>query len=89
MLIAGDVNSRTADRNIDFSLSDDIDSETAEALCTLVKRNSQDDVVNQFGEQLLEFCNMFDCFIVNGLSKMKFDDGFTYFADNGSSVLDY
>ena len=30
-------------------------------------RKSQDDTINTFGQQLLEFCNMYDCIILNGL----------------------
>ena len=54
-----------------------------------MKRKSQDTIVNQFGEQLLEFCNIFDCFLLNGLTKFDFDDGFTFVSENGSSVVDY
>lgn len=89
LLICGDFNARTADRNINFSLSDDIEPANVDNLCDLVKRKSQDTVVNHFGEQLLEFCNIFDCLLLNGLSRFNFDDSFTYVSENGSSVVDY
>ena len=52
-------------------------------------RRSQDSTTNSFGEQLLEFCNMFDCAILNGLCDPGFDDSYTYIARSGSSVVDY
>ena len=42
-----------------------------------------------FGNQLIEFCSIFNCSIVNGLSDRGFDAGFTYIFNTGSSVIDY
>ena len=44
---------------------------------------------NVFGNQLIDFCSMFNCSIVNGLSDRGFDDGFTYVSNTGSNVIDY
>lgn len=89
VLISGDVNARTSRYNLDFSLTDDVDSPSIAYMCDQVKRKSQDNHVNQFGEQLLEFCNIFDCFLLNGLVKGNCDDGCTFLSDRGSSVVDY
>ena len=89
ILISGDVNARTSDQNLDFSLTDDIDSLCIANLCEKVKRNSQDTCTNRFGEQLLDFCNIYDCFLLNGLCKGNHDDSFTFLSDRGSSVIDY
>ena len=53
------------------------------------ERNSQDSTKNVFGNQLIDFCSMFNCSIVNGLSGRGFDDGFTYICNTGNSVIDY
>ena len=53
------------------------------------QRQSSDKGMNAFGEQLLEFCNIFDCVILNGIMNYAFDNGFTYICESGSSVVDY
>lgn len=87
VLLFGDFNSRTADKNVDFSLSDDVDC--TDDLRKSIQRKSQDVEINQFGEKLLDFCNIFDCLILNGLTKCGFDDGCTIISDFGSSLVDY
>ena len=42
-----------------------------------------------FGNQLIDFCSMFNCSIMNGLSDRGFDDGFTYISNTGNCVIDY
>ena len=45
--------------------------------------------VNTFRQQLLDFCNMYDYIILNGLCEGEHDNSFTYIASCGASVLDY
>ena len=65
----------------------------AEPFCTdsecFQERNSRDSTKNVFGYQLIDFCNMFNYSIVNGLCDRGFDDGFTYISGAASSVIDY
>jgi exonuclease III len=89
LMMFGDFNARTANHNIDFSLSDDLTCDDIDSLMKLVQRKSEDTIMNQFGEQVLELCNIFDCVILNGLSKLNCDDNCTYIAENGSSLVDY
>ena len=89
VVICGDLNARTADKNIDFSLSEDMDQECMDYYCEALKRSSHDSLVNEFGEQLLELCNVYDMMILNGLTRWNYDDSATYFSENGHSVLDY
>jgi len=89
VLVCGDLNARTASRNfVNTALEQDeltyIHDDT-----TLYQRSSQDKDINVFGEQLLEFCNIFDCIILNGLRENNFDGSFTYIAKTGASVVDY
>lgn len=89
ILVNGDLNARTSNHNLNFSLMDNADETTVSLLCNQMARHSQDKDVNIFGLQLLDFCNIFDCFLLNGLSKRQYDDGYTFISDRGSSVVDY
>ena len=89
ILISGDLNARTSDQNLDLSLADDIDSLDIDYLHDRLKRRSQDSHINPFGEHFLQFCNIFECFILNGLSTTKFDDSCTFLSGQGLSVVDY
>jgi len=44
---------------------------------------------NESGNQLIEFCSMLSCSVVNGLCERGFDDGFTCVSSTDSSVIDY
>jgi hypothetical protein len=89
LICFGDINARTSNLNAEFDYNDDSYFQQKHCMMNIVERSSQDKEVNQFGDQLLEFCNIHDCFILNGLKKMQFDDSFTYICNRGSSVLDY
>ena len=62
-------------------------------LCTnsecFQERKSQDSTKNVSGNQLIDFCSMFNCSIVNGLCNRGFDVGFTYISSTGSTMTDY
>ena len=88
-LLMGDLNARTAKRNmvnIDIQDSEEI---RHTAGWSDFERNSRDGKCNTFGEQLLEFCSINDSVIINGLCKYNFDGGFTCIRPQGSSVVDY
>ena len=87
VIITGDLNSRTANKNFDFSLSDDI--HCFEDIGNSLDRESHDTETNQFGETLLDFCNIFDCYILNGLVHYGFDESCTFISNAGSSLVDY
>ena len=93
VLLNGDFNSRTANRNYtDIDLEDPLHTKTdvyKSDVDAIFSRNSNDDELNVFGEQLIEFCESFDCVILNGLKALDFDASFTYVSDMGSSVIDY
>ena len=55
----------------------------------LFPRKFQDLIVNTFGLQLIDFCDMYDCVILNGLCEGEHDNSFTYIASCGASVLNY
>lgn len=86
LMLFGDFNARTGNRN-SSSAPDDFDILSVDNVT--FQRSSQDNLVNEYGEQLLEFCNTLDCIILNGLSSHKFDDSCTFISALGSSVIDY
>ena len=90
-ILTGDFNSRTKNFNminIDIMLDSD-DMYKGDENDTIFPRQSKDDILNTFGEQLLEFCSIYDGVIVNGLTEHNYDGGFTCIKSNGSSVVDY
>ena len=87
LLLCGDLNARTASENTK-SIDDDLDDMLSVSFSQF-PRNSQDTTINNFGEQLLEFCSMFDCTILNGICEDGFDGSCTYIASSGASVVDY
>ena len=52
----------------------------------MIFSQSQDKEMNMFGEQLLEFCSMCECVIVNGLTGFDCDDSCTYIRKSEASV---
>lgn len=87
IIVCGDLNARTGCQNgIVDMLTDPLSFDSEEVF---QERNSLDSIKNVFGNQLIDFCSMFNCSIVNGLSDRGFDDGFTYISNTGSSVIDY
>jgi len=85
LLIAGDLNARTGIRNSKLmydALSTSGDSEF------YVDRKSQDNVVNNFGTQLLSMCEACNCSILNGALTWQFDDSVTFISRQGASVID-
>ena len=87
ILLCGDLNARTASENY-TGIAEDFQDIMLQAN-SIFPRKSQDLIVNTFGQQLLDFCNMYDCVILNGLCEGEHDNSFTYIASCGASVLDY
>lgn len=86
MLICGDFNARTGTQNSkifdDLDVLSDVEGD--------YPRSSQDSsVINAFGEQLIEICNMSESIILNGLSEFNFDDSCTFVSSSGTSLVDY
>ena len=52
-------------------------------------RIADDHYQNKFGEQLIEFCSINNCIILNGLRDSDYNGGYTCIQHNGSSVVDY
>ena len=86
ILVCGDLNAQTCSQNGTTDMLTD-------PLCTNSKcfqeGKSPDSTKNLFGDQLIDFCSMFNCSVVNSLCDRGFDDGFTYISSTGSSVIDY
>jgi hypothetical protein len=93
IFFSGDLNARTAENNysgVDPEDFEDMLTTNKEKMGTcMFERYSHDKERNIFGEQLLEFCNVYDCVILNGLVEYSFDDSYTYVGEAGSSVIDY
>ena len=87
ILLCGDLNARTASENY-TGIAEDFQDIMLQAN-SIFPRKSQDIIVNTFGQQLLDFCNMYDCVILNGLCEGEHDNSFTYIASCGASVSDY
>ena len=88
-LLMGDFNARTANCNlVNIDIQDNEDFRHTAGV-TNFERDSSDVKHNKFGDQLLEFCSINDCVIINGLRKYNFDGSFTCIRQQGSSVVDY
>ena len=88
LFICGDLNARTGTNNFSpgiNNLSDILFDKESFSYA----RKSQDTKSNTFGDQLIEFCNIFDCLILNGLEENNFDDSCTYISERGCSLVDY
>lgn len=85
-ILCGDFNARTGTRNGNDVDDFDVLSTPAD---DAFPRSSQDKGANLFGDQLIEFCSMLDCVILNGLKEKMFDDSCTFISTAGSSLVDY
>ena len=88
IMICGDLNARTAETNYCPDKSDAYNINEDE-MDIVLSRRSHDKQTNQFGESLLELCNIFDCVLLNGLVEHGFDGSSTYASTHGTSVIDY
>jgi hypothetical protein len=89
LLLCGDLNSRTAEHNYTETIIPSDDNILYNTDSYMLKRSSCDKEINMFGNQLLDFCSVFDCTILNGLMGGDFGDNCTYVCESGSSLVDY
>ena len=45
--------------------------------------------MNDFGRKLIDFCNAFECIILNGVLSLNCDGDLTFMPESGSSLVDY
>ena len=67
VILSGDLNSRTASNSQVVSMTDDVFDSLQASHAVNVNRNSQDNVLNNYGKLLLNLCTTFDFCILNGL----------------------
>ena len=53
-----------------------------------IPRNSEDNIINNFGRSLLTLCQELDIYIVNGRVDGDYTGKYTYITDNGASLID-
>ena len=84
-LIGGDLNSRLGDWYLDTASDDGYFEETDNTF----ERKSQDNVVNNFGKLLIQFCCMFQLTPLNGLVDGDEEGTFTFLSERGNSTIDF
>ena len=91
IILSGDFNSRTGKYNDHTSISGDhfITSNDSKESFTPPVRNNCDNMLNNHGKTLLEFCKLFDFRILNGRTRGDSMGNFTFHGKNGSSTVDY
>ena len=87
ILIAGDLNSRTANISQNISLDNNYFLQSSHPAS--IGRQSQDSVLNQYGKLLLNMCVALNLCILNGVCYGDHEGRYTYVSDFGSSVIDY
>ena len=93
-IMCGDFNARTGNKqplieemsNYPMQARDDDDDDMY--IKDNLSRASKDDVINNFGKSLLDFCFLFDLAILNGCCPGDTFGDFTFVSSNGSSVID-
>jgi hypothetical protein len=89
-MLIGDFNSRIGNVNETLECSTEIDNLSGVYHAeSLVNRNTQDNVVNQFGRKLLDLCRHTNMCILNGRSLGDIQGQPTSYQYNGSSIIDY
>ena len=90
-LLIGDLNARTA--RFQVSVEEDTLVSFTDPLSPnsffCETRTSQDSVINDFGQTLLDLCLCYDLHIHNGETEGDREGVYTYISDHGSSVIDY
>ena len=89
VLVQGDLNARIGNEN-DFIVHDKFDQQLGiENLDNQRMRNSQDQITNTRGKELLDVCKLNDFLIMNGRKIGDIFGSLTSHQWNGSSVVDY
>ena len=89
VILSGDLNSGTASYSQVVSMTDDVFDSLQASHAVNVNRNSQDNVLNNYGKLLLNLCTTFDFCILNGVCKGDLQGCYTYISETGCSVNDY
>ena len=84
-LIVGDLNTRISN----WSYVEDDDTGRHNNDICYYERTSEDEIVNNFGKELIQFCTMFDFTPINGLRYFCLDNSYTFISERGNSVIDY
>ena len=87
IIVCGDLNARTGreqagDEEMEVDARGDNEDREQD-------RCSKDSTINTFGKSLLDFCFLFNLYIVNGFCSSDKDGEFTFVAFQGCSVIDY
>ena len=70
-------------------MTDDVFDSLQASHAVNVNRNSQDNVLNNYGKLLFNLCTTFDFCILNGVCKGDLQGCYTYISETGFSVNDY
>ena len=89
VILSGDLNSRTASNSQVVSMTDDVFDSLQASHAVNVNRNSQDNVLNNYGKLLLNLCTTFDFCILNGVCKGDLQGCYTYISETECIVNDY
>ena len=84
-LLAGDLNARLGDWELDTNLDEEEEGEEGELLDRVV----QDGIINDNGHKLIQICIAFKSTTLNGLKDKGFDGNFTFIGRRGSSTIDH
>ena len=85
-LLAGDLNARIGDWGLSMG---EAEEEEEEGDAETIDRNSQDGVVNENGQKLIQICTAFNATPLNGIKDKNFDDKFTFIGRRGNSTIDH
>ena len=89
VILAGDLNSRTASNSQISSMNSNIFDPLQESQPVNQNRKSQDSVVYNYGKLLLNLCPTFDLCILKSVCKGDLQGCYTCISETGSSVNDY
>ena len=87
IILCGDLNGRTS--NICPNILEEDNNGIMQKEDTIVKRCSEDKVLNSYGKRLLNMCTVFGLYILNGICNGDLQGRYTYLSDAGNSVNDY
>ena len=89
VILSSDLNSRTASNSQIVSMTDEVFDSLQASQAVNVNRNSQENVLNNYGKLVLNVCTTFDFCILNGVRKGDLQGCYTYISETGCSVNDY
>ena len=87
VLMAGDANCRISDWAPVIEEKDVNYLEKEQVI--IFERKSIDNVINNYGKKMIEFCMCFQLIPLNGLKEKHFPKGYTYISERGNSTVDF